>query len=141
MTLLQRNALASVPLTEATVQSFYDGSRSGTAEQCLRALCESHERLRAELQGAELLLAENQKLGDVVKQVHAEHADDLCWMDIDRIFAAAGLPVPDRKVGCKFSMVKNCVRFVGEMCQEGGGWKSYAELEAEIEQLKRSKAK
>lgn len=58
MTNLQKSALASLPLTAATIESFWDGSRSGTAEQCLRALCISHERLRAELQGAEVLLAE-----------------------------------------------------------------------------------
>lgn len=45
-------------MTAATVESLYDGTHSGTPEQCLRALCESHERLRAELQGAEALLYE-----------------------------------------------------------------------------------
>jgi hypothetical protein len=58
MNKLRRNALARVALTDETVQSFYDGSHSGTEKQCLRALCESHERLRTELQGAEILLAE-----------------------------------------------------------------------------------
>jgi len=56
VTHLQRRALAITPLSAETVQSFYDGTRSGTAEQCLKSLCESHERLRAELQGAEVLL-------------------------------------------------------------------------------------
>lgn len=58
MTPLQRKALASLALSQATVESFYDGTRSGTAEQCLKALCISHERLRAEVQGAEILLSE-----------------------------------------------------------------------------------
>lgn len=60
MTPLQRKALAGVALSEPTVESFYDGSRSGTAEQCLKALCVSHERLRAELRGAEALLTERE---------------------------------------------------------------------------------
>ena len=55
---LKRKALATVPLTFATVEDFWDGSRSGTAEQCLKALCVSHERLRAELEGAEIMLFE-----------------------------------------------------------------------------------
>ncbi len=55
---LNRRALANVPLTKETVQSFWDGTRSGTPEQCLLALCISHERLRMELAGAEKLLAE-----------------------------------------------------------------------------------
>jgi hypothetical protein len=55
---IQSNALACVALSKGTVESFYDGSHSATPKQCLHALCESHERLRAELQGAESLLAE-----------------------------------------------------------------------------------
>lgn len=66
----------------------------------------------------------------VIKDVHAQHADDLCWMDIDRIFAAAGLPVPDRRVGNKEAMKRNCDRFIDVMCRDGV-WKSYAELEQE----------
>lgn len=58
MSKLQQRALGRVALSKETVESFYDGSRSGTAEQCLKALCESHERLRAELEGADLLLDE-----------------------------------------------------------------------------------
>ena len=58
MTDLKRKAIGRLPLTYATVESFYDGSRSGTAEQCLKALCKSHERLRAELDGVTILLEE-----------------------------------------------------------------------------------
>ncbi len=71
----------------------------------------------------------------VIFAVHAEHADDLCWLDIDKIFLAAGLPIPDRKVGDKNAMLKNCERFISEMCKNGN-WKSYAELELENEKLK-----
>lgn len=70
------------------------------------------------------------ELLEVVKAVHAEHADDVCWMDIDRIFKAAGLPVPDRRVGDKLKMAGNCIRFIDTMCQ-GGKWVSYAALENE----------
>lgn len=76
---------------------------------------------------------------EVINDVHSQHADDLCWMDIDRIFIAAGLPVPDRSVGDKKAMLKNCDRFVNGMCKGGGGWKSYAELEQEIKILKKWK--
>jgi hypothetical protein len=71
----------------------------------------------------------------VIEQVHSQHADDLCWMDIDLIFKAAGLSVPDRRVGCKVAMKKNCERFIDTMCSEGV-WKSYAELEVENEELR-----
>ena len=76
---------------------------------------------------------------NVIEDVHKQHGDDLCWMDIDRIFAAAGLPVPDRKVGDKDAMRRNCHRFIDTMCS-GGEWKSYAELEAENERLRRALA-
>lgn len=69
-------------------------------------------------------------LRDVIFDVHEQHGDDLCFMSIDRIFAAVGLPVPDRKVGDKAAMLANCRRYIDVMCQ-GGQWKSYAELEEE----------
>ncbi len=59
MTNLTRDALACVPLPEETVRGFYDRSRScEISERNLKALCASHERLRAELQGAEILIAD-----------------------------------------------------------------------------------
>jgi hypothetical protein len=67
----------------------------------------------------------------VIKDVHGQRADDLCWMDIDRIFTAAGLPVPDRSVGDKDAMLKNCERFVRDHCIGKVSWQSYADLEAE----------
>lgn len=78
---------------------------------------------------------EYDKLMKVIKEVHSQHGDDNCWMDIDLIFIAAGLPVPDRRVGNKKHMLLNCDRYVTTMCQ-GGGWKSYAELERELEEVK-----
>lgn len=79
------------------------------------------------------------ELIDVIREVHSQHADDLCWMDIDRIFAAAGLPVPDRRVGDRQAMKRNCDRYIDTMCQDGE-WKSYADLEKELRQLKESVA-
>lgn len=73
----------------------------------------------------------------VIRDVHSQHADDLCWMDIDRIFAAAGLPVPDRRVGNKELMKANCHRFIDTMCA-GGKWKSYAQLERELTSLRKA---
>lgn len=71
----------------------------------------------------------------VIKEVHADHGDDLCWLSIDKIFNAAGLPVPDRCVGDKEAMKKNCHRYIDVMCS-GGKWKSYAELEEELKAIK-----
>ena len=86
MTNLEKRALARVPLSYETVESFWDGSRSGTAEQCLKALCESHERLRAELEGSEILRADAEKevvnlKGNTAKAVADER--EACVKEID----------------------------------------------------------
>jgi len=60
VTPLQKNALARVPMAEEAVERIYQNDR-GIHTEVLKALCESHERLRAELQGAEVLLADAEK--------------------------------------------------------------------------------
>lgn len=71
----------------------------------------------------------------VIKDVHSQQGDDLCWMDIDRIFKATGLEVPDRSVGNKVLMLSNCALFIETMCK-GGKWLSYQELLAENARLR-----
>ena len=71
-----------------------------------------------------------------ILDVYDAHADDLCWMDVDKIFAACGLAVPDRRVGDKIAMLANCARFIDSYCKDGG-WPTYVELEAELAQYKR----
>ena len=57
MNTLRWRALARLPMTEATVRDVYEGRGSlGPPGAYAKGLCESHERLRAELQGAECLL-------------------------------------------------------------------------------------
>lgn len=63
MTTLRRRALARLPLSEADVEALYAVRdiahfAHGSAIDAVRLLCESHERLRAELAGAEAMLAE-----------------------------------------------------------------------------------
>lgn len=60
MTDLQRKALASLPMEPGRVETLYAGAFGGVAEKAIKNLCVSHERLRAELLGAETLLAETQ---------------------------------------------------------------------------------
>lgn len=78
MNALSRKALGSIPLTEDTVLDFYQGPRAGTAEQCLRALCVSHERLRAELEGLQALL---QDVGAEVERLQSRLAAALALTD------------------------------------------------------------
>lgn len=70
MNQLQRRALARLPFKVATVEAFYNDVYGGeTARRCLKALCESHERLRMELEGAELLLGgERERCAAILEQ-------------------------------------------------------------------------
>lgn len=79
---------------------------------------------------------EAERLRTAIAEHHAQRADDRCIADDDRLYAAAGLPPCDRRVGDKEAMLENCKRFIERRCEGGGPWKSYAELEAENEQLR-----
>lgn len=83
------------------------------------------------------ILDDRDRLKDAIREVHSQHADDLCWMpsDVNKIFEAAGLPQQNLRVGDKSAMLRNCERYVGVLC-DGGPWKSYMELEAENARLK-----
>ena len=61
MTQLQQKALASVALPESFVSDIYDCAFVMTREKAieeLKRLCVSHERLRAELLGAQAMVAD-----------------------------------------------------------------------------------
>lgn len=59
-----------------------------------------------------------------------QRADDRCIEDDDRLYEALGDGIKcDRRVGCQLAMAANCIRFIRNRT-EGGGWPSYAELEA-----------
>lgn len=60
MTNLEKRAMARPPLSYETVESIWDGS-GPIAARFVKALCESHERLRAELEGSEILRADAEK--------------------------------------------------------------------------------
>lgn len=82
----------------------------------------------------DLLRADYQRLMEAIQAHHDQHADDRCWMDDQRLYAAAGLEPADLRVGNKAEMLLNCARFVNRRCEEGH-WPSYADLEAEIGRL------
>ena len=92
-----------------------------SADELIRALAyyrTEHDRVRA-----------------AIVEMHGQPADDKCWQDASKVYAACGLPDPDRRVGSKAEMLKNCERYVNQQCEEGGPWKSYAELESENARL------
>ncbi len=73
-------------------------------------------------------MSEAERLRAAIAEHHAQKADDRCVEDDDRLYAAAGLPPCDRRVGDKAAMLHNCERFIDRRC-EGGGRPTYAQLE------------
>lgn len=71
------------------------------------------------------------RLETAIKTLRSQKADDLCWMDLNKLFAVLGDGVTgwDYRVGDKAAMLKNCERFVQNVCIDGGPWSTYAELE------------
>ena len=91
-----------------------------------KAQADEIERLRDDLTALMMAIGKH----------HSQHADDLCWMDDDELYTAAGLPAREATVGDAKAMLRNYKRFIRQRCFAGGEWKSYAELEAEIEWLR-----
>lgn len=58
MTKLEKAALGVIPLGTDVVEGYYEGRLPWSNWASVKSLCESHERLRAELDGAVLLVAE-----------------------------------------------------------------------------------
>lgn len=79
------------------------------------------------------LIAEVRRLTEAINTHRSQKADDRCIEDDDRLYEALGDGIKcDRRVGDKAAMLANCQRFIEKRC-EGGGWPSYAELEAEVQ--------
>lgn len=96
-----------------------------------------HEYNHADYDELLILRAENEKLRDAIKTHRSQKADDRCIEDDDRLYEALGDGIKcDRRVGSKFEMARNCFRFIDVRCEEGGSWKTYAELEKENSELK-----
>lgn len=104
-----------------------------------RQAADEIERLRASYESTGAALGRSYihigKLWSAIEEHHHQKADDRCIEDDDKLYAAAGLPPCDRRVGDKTAMLANCQRFIENRCQ-GGGWKPYAELEVENARLR-----
>ena len=81
-------------------------------------------------------LDEIERLRAAIKIHRDQKADDRCWEDDCRLYAATNLLPADNRVGDKEAMLANCKRFIDRRC-EGGKWPSYAELEAQNTDLLR----
>lgn len=84
------------------------------------------------LESLALAREEAASLRQAIINHRAQKADDRCIEDDDRLYAALGDGIKcDRRVGDKDAMLQNCARFIENRCQ-GGGWPSYAQLEAVV---------
>lgn len=80
---------------------------------------------------------ENSVLRAAIKEHRSQKGDDLCWLDDLKLYEVLNDGVvPDRRVGDKAEMLKNCERFINNRC-EGGGWPTYVELEEKIKILEK----
>ncbi len=73
-------------------------------------------------------------MGYAIKLLAAQKRDDMCWMDLQKLFDHVGVK-GDFEVGDADAMLKNCERYVRQVCIAGGPWLSYAELEQQNESL------
>lgn len=76
--------------------------------------------------------SEAARLRTAIETHRAQRADDRCWLDDLELYKVLGDEAePDNRVGDKYQMLANCVRFIDNRC-EGGGWRSYIEIEREL---------
>ncbi len=76
-------------MSQESVEYIYDGKKlNRTERQQIIALCESHERLRAELHGSEILRAEDELK---IKQLEAKIANlEMLNDELNQAFVMAG---------------------------------------------------
>jgi hypothetical protein len=84
-------------------------------------------------------IARAERAEAAIRKHHDRHADDLCWMDDNELYAAIGLPPREPTVGDPAAMLANCQRYIAQRCKPGGDWKSYAELEARLAECERER--
>ena len=76
------------------------------------------------------------ELLEAIRKHRSQKADDRCIEDDDELYAVLHDGIKcDRRVGDKEAMLENCRRFIERRC-EGGGWPTYATLEAQVEKSK-----
>lgn len=74
-------------------------------------------------------------LEEAIRTHRRQKADDRCIEDDDRLYEILGDGIKcDRRVGSKFAMANNCMRFIENRCQ-GGRWATYAQLEAALAKI------
>jgi len=76
------------------------------------------------------------ELENAIREHRDAKADDRCWVDDIDLYKVLGDGIePDICIGNPHEMFANCKRFIAMRCS-GGKWKSYQELEKELENAK-----
>ena len=79
------------------------------------------------------LIAEIKKLRDAIAEHRDQRADDRCFLDDQKLYAVLeDGDLGDNHVGDQCAMLENCRRYIAQRTQNGGPWKSYADLEREL---------
>ena len=107
----------------------------GRAETILRQhVAEQTAAKDVELYGAIGLLEDNIRLRTAIQWLYDQRFDDRCWLDLEALFVAAGLPVTrtDFALHCPEEMLANCRKFIASMQPDGV---AYVSPNREIERL------
>jgi hypothetical protein len=102
MTALQRKALARTPMPAEQVERIYAAHLPAVSQGLCRLicdLCESHERLRAELQGAEVLLEDAERIQ--TERDKLQRFKDYVHQRLDLADVPADPESPHRVEGCR----------------------------------------
>lgn len=109
-------AMSNTPETLARNRDMHADYLSGSVQDCIKA--------------AEREIA----LRKAIEEHRDQKADDRCWLDDLKLYAAAGLHVADNTISDPAAMLENCKRFIA--CRMARGeWATYQELEARIKEL------
>jgi hypothetical protein len=128
------NTVHDRKLADDIVASFNAPKKDEVIDKILEDLGDRHN-YDAIIKARASLIAFKRVLS-AIKYHHGQKGGDRCFLDINRIYTAAGLPPGDFKVGNKFEMAKECLNFIDKDCINGGFWTSNAELTETIVRLR-----
>lgn len=113
--------------------------RGVTEINCNATLSTRVDHIIVEQRNAQYWRAKYDMLRDAVKEHHSPVGDDRCIEDDNKLYAKAGLPPADVRIGDPFEMIGNCWKFIKNRCIAGGPWISYRGLLEEVGKLRTSR--
>ncbi|MDO8610117.1 MAG: hypothetical protein Q7R95_06185 [bacterium] len=78
------------------------------------------------------------ELETAIREHRGQRLDDRCFLDDQELYKVLNEPIPEdyNAIPPIDKMLKNCERYLKQRCNPNEKWKTYEELEKEIEILK-----